>query len=405
MVNRVLVISDGGAPTGYARVTHGILRNLPKGEYDVHHLAVNYNGDPHGEDWKMYPAIGGGDVYGINRIKDLIEKVQPALVLAAQDLWIQREYLKVLAPYAEKLKIVLYSPVDAGPVDPEWLEQISCVSRLVMFTEYARKEVLKALEGKEAPRVDVIPLGVDTKTFFPYAQNGVTIAPEERMRTVEAKRKLKLLDEGSIEDSFIVLNAHRNQPRKRIDITMKGFALFARDKPPNVQLYLHMGTTDSGWNVLKLAKRYGIDDRLILTDNKNTIPGVSSENLNLIYNACDVGINTATGEGWGLPNFEHAATGKAQVVPRFGACAEIWSEAAEFLEPETEIVYEGVLSEGKMVSAEDVACALERLYTDRGYLTKVASSCYERATRPEFHWIGIALKWHNLFQEVLGGHN
>jgi D-inositol-3-phosphate glycosyltransferase len=51
-----------------------------------------------------------------------------------------------------------------------------------------------------------------------------------------------------------VLNANRNQPRKRIDITLRGFALFAVDKPETVQLYLHMGSEDMGWNALQLAR-------------------------------------------------------------------------------------------------------------------------------------------------------
>jgi hypothetical protein len=48
-------------------------------------------------------------------------------------------------------------------------------------------------------------------------------------------------------------------------------------------------------------------------------------------NACDVGINRAMGEGWGLASFEHAAAGAAQVVPNHTACSEIWRERAELI--------------------------------------------------------------------------
>lgn len=46
-------------------------------------------------------------------------------------------------------------------------------------------------------------------------------------------------DETQLADSFLVLNANRNQKRKRIDITLKAFAALARDKPENVKLLLH----------------------------------------------------------------------------------------------------------------------------------------------------------------------
>lgn len=156
-----------------------------------------------------------------------------------------------------------------------------------------------------------------------------------------------------------------------------------------------------GWDVLKLAKRYGIDDRLIVSENRGTMPGIQSEHLNLVYNASDVGLNTATGEGWGLPNFEHAATGKAQVVPRFGALAELWSESAEFIEPSGEVVYEVVLSEGKAVSVAAVAAALERLYSDCKHRRHVADACYRRVTTPDYQWTKIAKEWHEIFEEVL----
>ena len=59
-------------------------------------------------------------------------------------------------------------------------------------------------------------------------------------------KKALLPDTPDFQDSFIVFNGNRNQPRKRIDITMKGFARFANGKPNNVKLYLHMGVEDAG---------------------------------------------------------------------------------------------------------------------------------------------------------------
>src|ERR1043166_5032133 len=172
------------------------------------------------------------------------------------------------------------------------------------------------------------------------------------------------LDDAEHRDAFIVLNANRNMPRKRIDITMQGFAIFARDKPPNVKLYLHMATEDTGWNVVILAKRYGICDRLMMTQADNKRPQFSDEQLNLLYNACDVGITTTTGEGWGMVSFEHAATRAAQIVPRHTSLANLWDGAAEFIDPVMTLTYPGNLTDAHMVPADGVAAALERVYRD-----------------------------------------
>jgi glycosyltransferase involved in cell wall biosynthesis len=182
---------------------------------------------------------------------------------------------------------------------------------------------------------------------------------------------------------------------------MQGFAEFAKDKPANVKLYLHMAAEDTGWNVLILAKRYGIFDRLIMTQADNSRPTFSNEQLNLLYNACDVGLNTTTGEGWGMVSFEHAATRAAQIVPRHTSLAELWTDAAEFVEPVMRLTYPGNLTHGHIVAPEGVADALQRLYEDRPHREELANAAYRNATRPEFNWTSIAARWRQLFDEML----
>ena len=84
-------------------------------------------------------------------------------------------------------------------------------------------------------------------------------------------------------------------PRKRIDITIKGFSLFAENKPASVRLHLHMGMEDAGWNVPVLAERHGISDRLVVSSMQHQPQSVSLADLNTIYNAAAVGLNTSTG--------------------------------------------------------------------------------------------------------------
>ncbi len=299
-------------------------------------------------------------------------------------------------------KVVVYSPVESGPIAPEMLRPTEGVSRYVTYTRYGRGEIEKSLALIRAedprfrfPALEVIPHGVDTRRFYPLGGDDRGEVPARRL---EARRALRLDDEEHL-GAFIVLNANRNMPRKRIDITMQGFALFARDKPANVKLYLHMATEDSGWNVLLLARRYGIYERLMMTRADNVRPEFTDEQLNLLYNACGVGLTTTTGEGWGMVSFEHAATRAAQVVPRHTSLAELWAGAAEFVEPVMRLTYPGNLTEAHIVTPAGVAAALERLYGSRGHRDSLAEAAYRNATRPEFDWGSIAARWKRLFEE------
>jgi glycosyltransferase involved in cell wall biosynthesis len=53
--------------------------------------------------------------------------------------------------------------------------------------------------------------------------------------------------------------------------------------------------------------------------------------INILYNACDIGINTCEGEGFGLCQFEHAAVGGPQVVPAIGGFREFLHPAIAIL--------------------------------------------------------------------------
>ena len=396
---RILVAGDGGVPTGFARVMEGVFTPLAE-HYEIHQLATNYRGDPHNHPWRLYPAEVGGDRWGAGRVLPLVEKIRPRLVFVLNDIWVQHAYLQELRKMKEPPPVVLYCPVDGGPLDAEDVEPLGGVRRCVAYTEFGREVIESAAAAQRSkdpsfnfPPVEIIPHGVDTDTFRPLEAEGVS----PRLHA----RRLLFPGLEDLEGRFIVLNANRNQPRKRIDTTVRGFALFAEGKPPGVNLFLHMGVEDVGWNVVRLARRYGVEDRVLMSSLNKVMQTVSPQQLNRVYNACDVGVNTSTAEGWGLPSFEHAATRAAQIVPRHSACAELWEGSAVLVEPALRIVNEKILTEGWLVTPEAVAGALESLYADRGFLDEMSERAYRNATRVEYRWENISARWDALFREVL----
>lgn len=399
---RILVVGDAAVPTGFARVIEGIFQPLVT-KYEIYQLGTNYLGDPHSYDWKVFPAEIGGDRWGTRRVLPLIERIQPELIFILNDIWVQSAYMKELSRAKTCPPIILYCPVDGGPIDPEAIAPLAGASRFVVYTEFGRQQVEAAAQKQKElnssfafPQVEIIPHGVETKTFYPLE------AKAEASGRLHARRLL-FPDATDLKERFIVLNANRNQPRKRIDTTIRGFALFAQGKPASVKLFLHMGVEDVGWNVILLARRYGVEDRVLMSSLAKTIQGVSTAQLNRIYNACDVGINTSSAEGWGLPSFEHAATRAAQIVPRHSACAELWDGAAAMLEPAFKVINERVLTDAWLVTPESVAEALEKLYRDRELLSEMSERAFRIASRAEYQWGNISAQWDALFRETLAG--
>lgn len=380
-----LVVGDGGVNTGFARVLHSIIENLPEDDYDIHHLAINYSGDPYEtKPWhKLYPAMIGGDLYGLKRLNEMVLKVQPDFIFILNDLWALQEYLKLLSEKAMG-RTVIYFPVDAEKIDVSWTHSLERLAATVAYTEFGKREILKV---NPELNIQIIPHGVDTSKFYPISRSLARL-PLKGLKT----------------NHFIVLNANRNQPRKRIDLTFRIFSEFARNKPKNVILYLHMGLVDEGWSVEPMAVRYKLEDRVALTArNMSPRTGVSDERLNLIYNACEIGLNTGMGEGFGLTNAEHAATMGVQVVTDWAAQHEVFADNRGILVPTEKVpyTYTNTLTEGGIINVDKAVEALNELYENKTLREEIARNGYEYFIKPEFQWSNIALQWDSLFKKVV----
>jgi glycosyltransferase involved in cell wall biosynthesis len=386
----ILWISDGVTPTGFSRVAHSIIKYLPRDKYNIEMLAINYHGDPHEYNYNIYPAGSKGILYGFNRIQDLA-KDDIDLIFILNDVWIINEYLKVIKEVWSKInkkpEIVVYFPVDAEEHDPDWYVNFDIVSKAVVYTEFGKNVVKKACPNLETI---IIPHGVDLDDFYKINKP-----------TKELKETLFPKDRTDLIDSFIVLNAGRNQPRKKLDIALEGFSIFAKNKPENVKFYSHCGIVDSYIDISKIAKRFNIGNRLIISNASSGVQTVPVQKLNLIYNCCEVGINTSIGEGWSLCNAEHAATGAPQIVPAHSACKELFSDCGILLPVVSKIMQIDIMTVGGLVRAEDVANSLELLYSNKELYNKKKNACLEKFTSDKYLWKNISKQWDNLFTEVL----
>jgi D-inositol-3-phosphate glycosyltransferase len=164
-----------------------------------------------------------------------------------------------------------------------------------------------------------------------------------------------------------------------------------RGRPANIRLCLHQAFAHAQFvePLREQAKALGIEDRILWHPTR---PGViSDEELNRLYNACAVGINTAAGEGFGLVSFEHAATAVPQIVPNQAALAELWGDSAMRLPVESvKADFSPLLM--CQVKPDDVASALDTLLADPDYYARSAGAAFARVQEAELRWGVVAVR-------------
>lgn len=386
---KVLWISDLVTPTGFARVSHSIIGSGMLDDFEVVGLGINYRGDPHNYSFPIFPASIGGKIFGEDRLVALLNNSKFDLLFMLNDSWVINNYLRVIKQYVNKdriPKIVVYFPVDSENHDSEWYSNFDIVTKAVTYTEFARS-VVNSENCSPNLKLEVIPHGVDNEIFYKKFTN--------------RKDAKNFLFAGKKDpNSFIFLNANRNQPRKRLDITLKGFELFSHGKD-DVFMYMHCGVRDAHIDVAKLASRYGIDSKLILTSLTPGVQRVSDAQLNDIYNACDVGINTSMGEGWGLTSIEHAMTGAPQIVPDHSACAEVFSDCGLLVNPITDFTFDNSMTTGKLISPEGLAEKMELIYKDKKLYKELSNLSIEKFSKDFYSWKEITKDWKRVFKEAL----
>ena len=386
---KILYCGDAFVETGFGRVSEYLLPALAE-EHEVSVLAVNHHGDPHPETKKynVYPAmLYGSDPFGSHRIANIVQAIKPDLIWVTNDIWIALQLWEQVKGLKEQLgfKWFVYTPIDSYGLFPELAAPMMEWDGVATYTEFAKKEL--ELMGYTKP-INVIGHGTDFTKFFPLDRD-------------ECRQKL-----GVPKDAFVVFNGNRNQPRKRIDLTIKTFIKFAKDKD-DARLWLNMGSKDLGWELVPLFKRVARDEgydptgKLILTSPHFSVDNcLPIEQLNQVYNAADIGINTCIGEGWGLVNSEHGSTGVMQVVPDHTSLAEIFDEVPRIVcnASETDRNY-GL--ERMLPDPDSAASILSYYYENRDLLKKDGQWCQKRLREEPFTWPYIQKQLKDVVNDTL----
>lgn len=362
---KLLAYAEASIPTGWERVAREILTYLHNtGEFDVTVMATG--GHPANPAMRYpYPVYSAGatgnDPVGVTDFHKIVRRRKPDVIWLLHDLWYIKDWL-MQKPI--DVPAVIYFPIDTPNVKWHFCTGLGAATRAATYTQFAARETAAAVRdfidlfvetgveqdpktltdergwyvlqdprgGKVHGRFDILERYQNPEGFavIPHGLDASKFAIRNKG---EARRRL-----GVPESAFVVLNVNRNQQRKRLDTTIRAFAKLAQESPEAV-LVMHCAEhTLQGWDLEQLARFYGVSRRcLFLHEAKDVL---SEDELVDVYNAADVQINTAGGEGWGLTSVEGAACGVPQLVPNWSATKEIWADGAGVLLPVRDFRFE-----------------------------------------------------------------
>lgn len=293
---------------------------------------------------------------------------------------------------------------------------------VITFTPYWRTMVRKLGLEKRVPCY-VFPHGFDNTLYYPIP------------------RKIARIFYSIPDNAFAILNLNRNQPRKRFDHTMMAFALvvkklwdlyvkyneklkvyeeslaanngtskMAQPMPPN-PIRLVIGTAiDASWNLIEVLEHELMLLNVPFDFGRECIVAIanpqqlSDRDINVLYNSCDIGLNTCEGEGFGLCQIEHLALGCPQVCPKIGGLQEFANNNnSQVIETKWRYYIDkhrdGIGGIAEIGDPVDYAEAIWKYYSDPKLLTK-----HSKAGRNEiiqhYKWETVVDHFHKILLDI-----
>ncbi len=321
--------------TGYSKVAYNILKQLATIPWlKVTHFAFQkYNGVL--SDKRPLPAnIQQIDVsaldktvptggFGFTVLGDVIKQQQPDIVFIYNDLSIIAQFIDSMKKQAvdrSAFKLWLYIDQVYTMQHMGYINLINTEADHIFTFTGGWKRCLEQ-QGVIRPPINVIKHGFDPLQF------------------PKMPRKMIRQTVGIADDMFLIMSVNRNQPRKRLDLLIIAFVeLLVRHPERNIGL---MCVTDKGekggWWLFEIfvreLKLRGVDPSLygsrLMVTSRDMI--FTDDEINMFYNAADIGVSCAEGEGFGLCTFEQMGVGVPQIVPAIGGYTEYCNAANSLL--------------------------------------------------------------------------
>lgn len=289
---------------------------------------------------------------------------------------------------------------------PQYISMLNIYfDAIITFTPYWKKIALELGIDKKKPMY-VLPHGFDHTLYYPIP------------------KKVARIFYQIPEDSFAILNLNRNQPRKRYDHTIMAFAdvisryynLIQKNESAKMKKYIRpirlviATMIDGSWNLMEILEHelksrnvpYEFGKECVVALSKPQ--QLSDRDINILYNACDVGLNTCEGEGFGLTVSEHGGIGKPQIAQKIGGMQEFMNENNSIIiEPKWRYYIDkqrdGIGGIAEVGDIKDYADALWKYYNDEKLAEKHGKKFRENMLQ-HFQWSTIVDHFHNIILDI-----
>ena len=386
----VLFYGDGPmCHTGFGVVAKHILNGLyDTGKYDISCLGINFWGNPHDQNHlNCYPT--NQDPRGRDRLETLLREINPKILFTINDYDALTFVPDILTRYKQetgnKVDWVAYIPVDGTPVYPEYVEMIKrYVDYPVLYTKFAVEEIKKT----------------DPTLELPYVYHGVDL---ELFKKLPKALRDKVRKQNGFEGKFVVLTAGVNQLRKQFQLVIQAFSEFAKDKE-DVFLYMHtQPNLRYGWNLMRLAKIFGIWSKVGFTKNLNLPVGIPFPDMVDVYNSADVYLGASCGEGFGLNYLEAAACGLPVIYHNATALTELYKDVGFPIPTDHHFIFP--LGDRDLIrpipNVSDMVKALELFYGNRSLIKEYSNKSLALVKKDCFKWDDAVKTFDDIFEKAL----
>lgn len=434
---RIFIVNDASLlNTGYGIYGKEILTRLHNsGKFEVAELGCYVEKSHPGIKnipWKFYPNnVSSSDPrtneyksnnlnqFGLWRFNRCIADFKPHIVFDVRDYWMFA--YQENSPYRKYFHWVIMPATDSAPPKLEWLYTFSNADVVMPYTAWAKQTLSNACGNNINLFPKIANAGINANEFYP----------------IENKEQHKIKYFGK--DVSIVGTVMRNQRRKLLPDLMMSYKKYLEylklsnknDLYEKSYLYLHTSyPEDAGWDIPALLLEYGLCDKTYFSyccrncngffpskfqmgtttckhcNNRsacvaNPMNGISTTQLNEVYNLFDIFIQYAICEGFGMPQIEAAACGVPIASVNYSAMTEISHNLNGYKIPVNRVFREMETNADRVYPDNDETSKIifDFFQTDANYKNELSNNIRKKCI-DIYSWDNVYKVWEECFDSI-----
>ncbi len=214
-------------------------------------------------------------------------------------------------------------------------------SKRIMFVPLTEKTAEYCTEAGAKNVLEPIPHGVSTEIYRP----------------LEKKQRIAIRNEMELNNEFIVGTVAKNILRKRLNDVVEAFSRASKSVENSFLLIkTDKATSDAGYDLIYLAKRYGIYNKIKIIEGD-----FDRYRMSELYNCMDVYVQLSEWEGFGIPVIEAMCCGVPVVTHNVQGPGELVGDGGIVVDS-----FEYIDDTGAVLSHADIPKVSEAFYMIHG---------------------------------------